>query len=403
MERGKIAAYDVTRNISIEETRIKSFNKESSEEHSFRVYDGEYAGIHYVQGKISDEAGYSKAEENLALKRPYKFGQETGSRHRDSTEAEYSDKELMDIARQVIEYLSTRHPDYSFMGEVSEEKYTRIMTNSLGLDYSNTDCAVSVNFRFKHKDSKNISDGFMGIGMRTFEFGKFTDMADNYLDSFTNMVELPEELIIQDKYYSYLGKFYDQLNAENIALGTSLFSDKVGSKVFADSFTLMHDVSDKECWFTPFFDGAGVVLPDDRCAFIENGVLISGFSDKHTAEKYGVKHTGSGSFNYRDIPQPGYINLRIARSDKTVKELLDGRLTVVPIWAAGGGFNEKGEYVMPVQTAMLCDGERFIGRLPEFTMKGSMFDMFGSDFIGVGSDDPIFNDKNILMRMHYSK
>lgn len=86
-----------------------------------------------------------------------------------------------------------------------------------------------------------------------------------------------------------------------------------------------------------------------------------------------------------------------------VKQLLDGRLTVVPIRAAGGGFNEKGEYVTPVQTAMLCDGERMIGRLPEFAIKGSMFDMFGKNFIGVGSDDPVFNDKQILVKMDYSK
>ena len=52
---------------------------------------------------------------------------------------------------------------------------------------------------------------------------------------------------------------------------------------------------------------------------------------------------------------------------------------------------------------MLCDGERFIGRLPEFAMKGSMFDFFGKNFIGVGSDDPVFNDKQILMIMEYSK
>ena len=113
--------------------------------------------------------------------------------------------------------------------------------------------------------------------------------------------------------------------------------------------------------------------------------------------------TGSANFGMTDVPGNGYVNLRIKRSDKTVKELLDGRLTVVPIVAAGGGFNDKGEFVTPVQTAMLCDGERFIGRLPEFAIKSNMFDMFGKGFIGVGSDDPVFNDKQILVKMDYSK
>ena len=93
------------------------------------------------------------------------------------------------------------------------------------------------------------------------------------------------------------------------------------------------------------------------------------------------------------------MNLRIQRSDRTIRELLNGRLSVVPVRYSGGGFNEKGEWVMPVQLAYLCDGEHFWGRLPEFTLVSSMFDMFGNDFIGVGSDNPVFNDKSILVRM----
>ena len=160
---------------------------------------------------------------------------------------------------------------------------------------------------------------------------------------------ISKKLIFQSKFpfrlcNLCLCKLSECLEAENMALGTSLLSGKVGEKIFADSFTLSHDVSDKETWFTPFFDGEGVVRQNDKHIYIENGVLISGYADKRTAEKYGVPHTGSASFNITDIPTNGYTNFRIERSDKTVKQLLDGRLTVVPIIAAGGGYNDKGEY-----------------------------------------------------------
>ena len=42
-------------------------------------------------------------------------------------------------------------------------------------------------------------------------------------------------------------------------------------------------------------------------------------------------------------------------------------------------------------------------RLPEFVLVSNMFDMFGKDFIGVGSDNPVFNDKSILARMDLGK
>ena len=399
MLKEKIASVSTVRDIRIEETRIKSFDKKSFRNSSFRVYDGGYAGVQYFQGNVNEDESYKKAEDNLSLKRPYKFSLETGSRHRDKTEQEYSDRELMDIARETVEHLKTHYPDFTFFGNVSSRKVTESMCNSLGLDYSNTDCIVDIGFQYKHKDSKDVTDGWFGLGQRTFDMKKFTDMAENYLANYTNKVELPEELIIQQQYYTYLGKFYDCLNAENIALGTSLFSGKVGEKLFSEDFTLLHNVADDAAWFSPFYDGEGVVLPEDRFVYIENGVVKAGFADKLTADRYGVPHTGSAGFNMADIPFNGNVNLKIQPSDKTVKELLGGRLTVVPVIAAGGDFNDKGEYVTPVQKAFLCDGERFIGSLPEFSVKGSMFDFFGKDFIGVGSDKPVFNDYQLLMRM----
>ena len=76
---------------------------------------------------------------------------------------------------------------------------------------------------------------------------------------------------------------------------------------------------------------------------------------------------------------------------------------MIPVQYSGGGFNDKGEYVMPVHLALLSDGEKVIGKLPPFTLSGNMFDMFGKDFIGVGSDKPIFNDKQILVKMKATK
>lgn len=403
MTKEKITNQFSTSMINIEENKFKSFSKDSRTEHSFRIYDGGYAGIQLIQGSIDEAEGFRQAEKNLELKRPYNFTPETGSRHRDKSEQKLSDKELMELAHQVLDYLNTHHSDFVFKGGVSAYGKTLSMSNDLGLDVSNTDYRTSAEFVFKHKDSKDLIDGWFSIGQRTFDFKKFTDMADNYLTNFTKTVDLPEELIIQSQYYGFLSKMYDTLDAENLALGTSLFSGKIGEKIFADSFTLTHDVTDKETWFTPFFDGEGVMLPDDKYTYIKNGVLLSGYADKRIADKYGVTHTGSASLNMADTPYNGFLNLRIERSDKTVKELLDGRLTVIPVMAEGGGFNEKGEYVTPVQTALLCDGEHILGRLPEFTLKGNLFDMFGKNFIGVGSDDPVFNDKQILMKMQYSK
>lgn len=395
----KFISINTNSQVNIEENKIISFDKSSLSTYSFRVGKDGFLGVHYQEGEMSDEEGYARAAQNLELKRPYPFELETGERHRDKTEKELTDKEIFDLAGEALSYLHSKYPDFRLNGEVRQRKTESGQQNDRGLNYSNKDCSVHADFSFKHKDSKDIHDGWFGIGLRNFDVDKLYSMADNYLSNFEKEAKLPEEIIVQIQYYGFLGKLLESLDAEKLCLGTSLLSGKIGEKVFSDQFTLCHDVTDKECWHDNFFDGEGVVLPGDKLAYIENGVVLRGYSDKRIAKKYGVEHTGSAWRNYSDIPSNGNVNFRITRSEKTVKELLNKRLSIVPVRYSGGGFNEKGEYVMPVQMAYLCDGEKFLGRLPEFTLVSNMFDMFGKDFIGVGSDNPVFNDKQILVRM----
>lgn len=394
---------DIDSIVSFQENKIISFDKSDSSSYSFRFYKDGYVGIYYHQGEISDDIGFTKAEKNLELKRPYKFSLETGTRHRDLTEREISDTELMNTATEALAHIQEKHPNFIFSGSFQSHISYNTMNNDNGLDYSNKDGYVSVSVRFKHKDSKNISDGYYSMSLRNFEVQKFYDMTDNYLTNYNNMLELPDELIIQNQYYGYLGKLRASLDAESLHLGTSLFSGKIGEKLFNENFSVRHDASDKEAWDYLFYDGEGVVLPGDKLPYIENGVLLRGYADKRTADKFNTEHTGSAYHDYSDIPSNGRINLVINRSEKTIKELLNGRLSIIPINSSGGGFNEKGDFVMPVQNSLLCDGEKILGRLPEFTYSTNLYEMFGDGFIGVGCDQPVFNDKSILFKVHKGK
>lgn len=385
--------------VAIEENRIKAFGRRNECFYSFRVQSDGYLGVHFQRGEMDDEEGYARARRNLALKRPYPYMLETGTRHRDMTERVLTDQQMMEIAGETLDYVHSRYPDFTLNGGFSQSIIYSGQENDNGLDYSNRDCNSDFHFSFKHKDSRELCDGGFSIGQRDFDIQKLYAMADNYLTAYETLLELPEEIIIQTQYYGLLNYLETNLNAENMCRGTSLLSGRIGEKVFADHFSLAHDVSDAECWNTPFFDGEGVVQEGDRLPYIENGVVLRGYADKRIAEKYGVEHTGSAQRTSSDIPENGNVSLRIKRSLGTIRELLDGRLSIVPIRTSGSRYNERGDLIMPVQMAYLCDGEKLLGRLPEFTLVSNMFDMFGKDFIGVGSDQPVFNDKSILIKM----
>ena len=395
----KFGSVNTVSTVKIEENQIVAFQKNASRTYSFRVYKDGFVGIHYQVGEMSDEEGYKRAEQNLALKRPYPYPLATGSRKRDKCEHIYTDKELLDIAKEALAHICEKYPQFTLSGSFSQTTDTQSRTNDNGMDFENKDSSVHVSFSYKHKDSKNITDGYFDIGQREFSFEKLYNMADNYLGSFETQVALPEEAILQTQYYGLLGMVKGCLDAESLSLGTSLFTGKMGQKLFSEDFTLIDDCSDEECWHSVFWDGEGYVKENDRRIFIDKGVPLLGYSDRRIAEKYNVPYTGNAWNNYTDIPSNGKVNLLIKRSPKTTKELLDGKLSIVLDNASGGGFNEKGDYVMPVHHAFLCDGEKFLGSLPPFTLSTNMFDMFGKDFIGVGSDQPVFNDKSVLMKV----
>ena len=386
-------------NASIVENKVVSFNRTNYLESSFRVHQDGFVGIHYQQGKIDDEEGYKKAENNLKLKRPYPFELEKGVRSRDKTEKPFDDKQILDTSRKVLNYLHKKYPDYIFSGSVSSFFWEERMENSCGMDFQCKDANSSIGLSFKHKDSKDINDGSIFYTSRNLKLKSFYKIADNYLENFTKPVEMPEECLMIDKYYGYTGLLRNCLSFEKIKNGTSLLSGKVGQKVFSEDLTVFNDVSDKNSWMTCFWDGDGVVPKGDKVVFIKNGKVIRGYCGKKVAKMYNVKTTGNEGINYGDIPCGCHNSMSLKIGKKFAKELLNGRLAVIPVQSCGGGFNEKGDYTMPVQIGLLTDGEKILGRVPPFTIVSNLFDMFGKDFIGIAKyNKEIFNDKVMIFR-----
>lgn len=404
LHREKCQGKYIEASVTIQESEITGFNKVNITNSSYRVYKDDKAGIYYFQGNISDEEGYEKAEKNLELNRPYPFELETGVRHRSLEKYVPADDELMSLSKRCLSYLKKNYPDYIFNGSISCKTKTESRSNDLGMDYSTSDGHAGVSIEFKHKDSKDIIDGSFGFSERKFTVNKFKKYADYWLANFTKTVEMPEECIIMDQYYGYTGFLKNCLDVEQLKLKTSLLTGKIGQKIFADNFTIYHDVSDKNSWMNNFWDGDGTVPKGDRVYFIRNGKVLRGYADKKTAKKYHVKPVaGSANNDFADIPGNGGAGMTIKTERKSPKDMLNGKLAIIPLIASGGGFKEKGEYTMPVQTGLLTDGEKILGRVPPFTMTTNMFDMFGKDFIGVSKHSDIFNDKVILFRADIGK
>ena len=280
MQKEKYTSTTVYSEVSVEESKIVSFNKYDKTVRSFRVYEDGFVGIHYQQGEMSDKEGYEKAQKNLELKRPYPFELIGGAKEIDKTEKILSDADLMKKARRELAWLNRTYPDFTYNGNVFSQKCMQAQENSAGMNYVSTDGYNGIGFSFKHKDSKDISDGYFSINMRTYSSTKFRRMADNYLANYTKIVELPEDLIIMMPDWEFSGQLIGELNAEKLALGTSLLTGKGGQKVFADGLTVCHNVAKKNLWMDTFWDAEGFVPKSGQVCYIRNGKILRGYADR---------------------------------------------------------------------------------------------------------------------------
>jgi PmbA protein len=138
--------------------------------------------------------------------------------------------------------------------------------------------------------------------------------------------------------------------------------------------------------FVPFFDAEGVSKSGDRFPLIENGVIKHAYTSKLYAKQFNLVSTGSADGEFDSVPNIGTARLSIKPSAKTMKEILNGQPGIFVMIAFGGDFTPEGSFGTPVQSAFQFDGEKFIGRLPEFKLSGHLNTMFGDGFLGVSND-----------------
>ena len=233
----------------------------------------------------------------------------------------------------------------------------------------------------------NLFDGALFCLTRNFDPDKFWDFNRSFLEAYRNKVELPEGDVLPvfmwdlSVLQSFLGR---ALHGERFARGSSLFSGKLGEQLFAEKVTIELN-RDPATRIKPFFDTEGVVIPNDRLALVENGRLTAVLTDKKTADTYGLAHTGAATGDYDDPPtidgaHGGSLSFKTDSED--IAAVLQGRPAVFALLCSGGDFTADGSFATPVQVSFLFDGERLVGKLPEFAVRSNLFRMLGEDYIG---------------------
>jgi len=326
-----------------------------------------------------------------------------------SKEQAITDEEFIEISRKFLSDLRDKYPKFVFSNKINLVETEESLINDAGTALIQKDRYANFYLAMKYKESKNLSDGFTMYEARNIDYDQLFKSVSRSCEVYENKVDFSESgetipVVFLGGKQGVLGKFYRDLNAESFANGASSLSGKIGEQLFSEKFSLLVNRNAKKT-FNCFFDGEGVVLPDDRFVLIESGVIKAPYTSKRTAKQYNLPITGAASMDYDSAPGASYNQLAIAQSDKIIKELLGGRKAIYVERASGGGFTQQGEYASPIQGAYLYDGENLLGRLPQLSMSSHVNNMFGKDFIGLSSDGnyPGSPDNYLVMDMNVKK
>lgn len=374
----------------IQNTRVNAVRIKDIVKKGVRVYDNGNIGISGAIGEVADDVLIANAIDNLSTGISYPYPLTSNRKdHRNINENPISAEELLAYAESILQTLREEYSDFSFSESVMAKEIIQQMRNTEGLDLEYRDAYYELGFVLKEKKSANLFDGFLMCLGRKLDLEKFWSFNRPFLEAYRTQAELPEgEVLPVIRFGSHelMGFLTKSLNGERYATGSSIFSGKIGEQLFDEKVTLEQNrnpVSEPRA----FFDMEGVVMEDDRHSFIEAGKLVSVFTDKKNAAQYDLPHTGSAAGAYDDKPTLGYVPLQFKTDSQDIKAALKGQSAIFVVVSSGGDFTPDGSFAAPVQTSFLFDGEKLVGKLPEFTMRSHLNRMLGEDYIGTFDND----------------
>lgn len=383
MKREFVTLREKETTIKVQNTKINAVRMKDILKKGVRVYHQGKVGVSGAIGDAPLETLLENAQQNLGTNIEYPYPLTSGKDHRSYNANPISPEALLAYSEEVLTGLRADYTDFDFSESIKAMEITKEMQNDEGLDLRYQDAYYYLGLILKEKKSANLFDGFLSCHGRQLNLPGFWSFTRELLEAYRRPAQLPEGEVLPvftfgiDTLMGFLGR---ALNGERYATGSSLYSGKLGEQLFAEKITLEQN---RNPLFnnTPFFDQEGVVLPEDRHALISRGKLVSVFTDKKNAALYNLPHTGAAGGDYDGIPTLTTTPLAFQSDTSDLQNALQAP-AILSMVSSGGDFTPDGSYAAPVQVAFLFDGERIIGKLPEFTLRSHISKMLGQDYIG---------------------
>ena len=397
---------DIKRSVTLNVTagKIDSFREIEKTTGTVRVYENGCIGVAGCLGEPNEDELTKKAQEALAFGIPYPEALEG------PLEAEeLHDEELIPVPEFIptmqafLDRISEACPRFALTNKISIHRNRSEYRNSKGRHLLSASSRLTISLVAQSRGSGNLFDTGLSWSGIHFDPDAVLEEFKREYDAFYTPADLepgryPVVIDAVDLFFTYARHFVGDL----YAAGASLLSGKLGEKVFSDRLTVKVDMNPATAFGGCFFDDEGVVSPDYRPVFVENGVLKGLLTTKKSAAAYGLPNLGSASAAYDGVPDIGVHGLYLEETAKTLRELVPGKAVLVLI-ASGGDATPDGHFASPVQMSYLLENGEIKGRLPALGISGDFFDLFGKDYVGTVHNVPFEGVELSAFEMDVSK
>lgn len=403
MDYEKLVKRTESQSVNIAKNTVNSLRCNSDISTSLRIYQNGKIGVAGKIGKADEDALLEAAKGKLAQGIPYPCSLAGGKQETDDIKNIIAEGNFVKIASKLITRLDKAFPGFIFFNKINYEKSKTVYTNSAGADYSYSGDCIEFNLAIKDRKLSNITDLFYSARDNYYDEEKVFSDIEHLLTAFSNELPMPEGLpvILEGNSVLY---FINDIIAESYMSGAGLFNGKLNEKMFSGDFTLLTDRSPGNRKAIPFFDDEGVINPDYLFKFFDKGIFCGLLATKRSASMFNVPSSG-GAFATKPelIPSYGIMGHKVMPTADNISAITD-KAVYVSI-SSGADITPDGALGMPVQLAFLYEGGKLLGRLPEFTLSGSIFDVLGKGYLGA-SDNGAFTygtNNYIVCKMDFNK
>lgn len=400
--REKITEIFQQTSLSLGQSEIQAVRRKASKRTGCRVYKQGNIGIAGAIGEANEEELYAKAERNLSYKIDYPFEATENKRVSiDIDECKLSDNDLFAAVEIILKKTAERHSNFTINHKANLNTIDICFENEKQTKLIHKDKFVELGLLLKKRGSSDILDTAFSYVGRTVDTDRIVESISELINAFEHEEQLPNEtlpIIIHGRELTKI--FQKDLNGKLFGNKASLFQEQLGAKIFNENFSLKIATNPVES-FIPGFDAEGTIAEESATWLIRDGKIVRPYTDKRTAKMYNYENTGCAGGSYDGVPTLTAPHLEIMHGSQTLKSLLNGKKGILIMMAGGGDFTPDGIFASPVQLAYLTDGNKLISKLPHFTIKGSIYDIFGKDFIGLSSDKrfTVGNDRMFVTNM----